>query len=200
MWRAMPTTTTMHNFLACRGFSTLPLESCSISWQICKAMWPQIQTCCLTPKTLKRIGLATYDSYITIATTTNVLSHASKNQKNKSKEQQANQLKSHRSPPCRFDFFHVVSILTDKLTKIRRRGKDVVDQPYIVNTTARNQFGLAALERAQPFSSASSDVGLPTMRCNNDFKYMPRGFADDQALVDSFRCGVEQLAACFQKL
>ena len=125
-----------------------------------------------------------------------------KNQKNKSKEQQANQLKSHRSPPCRFDFFHVVilKILTDKLTKIRRRGKDIVDQPYIVSTTARNQFGLAALERPQPFSSASSDVGLPTMRCNNDFKYMPRGFADARALVDSFRCGVEQLAACFQKL
>ena len=30
---------------------------------------------------------------------------------------------------------------------------------------------------------------------------MPRGFpADVQALVESFRCGVEQLAACFQKL
>ena len=29
-----------------------------------------------------------------------------KNQKNKSKEQQARQLKSHRAPPCRFDFFH----------------------------------------------------------------------------------------------
>ena len=75
-----------------------------------------------------------------------------------------------------------------------------MDKPYIVNTTARNQFGLPALERPQPFSSASSDVGLPTMRCNNDFKYMPRGFADAGALVDSFRCGVEQLAACFQKL
>ena len=65
-------------------------------------------------------------------------------QKNKSKEQQANQLKSHRSPPCRFDFFHVVilKIFTAKLTKIRRRGKDIVHQPYILSTTARNQFQL----------------------------------------------------------
>ena len=78
-----------------------------------------------------------------------------KNQKNKSKEQKANQLKSHRSPPCRFDFFHVVILksLTDKITKIRRRGKEIVDKPYIVNTTARNQFGLVALERPQPFRS-----------------------------------------------
>ena len=29
---------------------------------------------------------------------------------------------------------------------------------------------------------------------------MPRGFADAGALVDSFRCDVEQLVACFQKL
>ena len=29
---------------------------------------------------------------------------------------------------------------------------------------------------------------------------MPRGFADAQALVDAFRCGVEQLAACFPKV
>ena len=29
---------------------------------------------------------------------------------------------------------------------------------------------------------------------------MPRGFADAGALVDSFRCSVEQLAACFHKL
>ena len=126
-----------------------------------------------------------------------------KNQKNKSKEQQADQLKSHRTPPCRFDFFHVVilKILIDKLTKIRRRGKDIVVTPSIVCATARNQFGLVALERPQPFRGASSDVGLATMRCNNDFRYMPRGFpADVQALVESFRCDVEQLAACFQKL
>ena len=36
------------------------------------------------------------------------------------------------------------------------------------------------------------------MRCNNDFKYMPRGFPDTGDLADLFRCGVEQLAACFR--
>ena len=104
--------------------------------------------------------------------------------------------------PCRFDFFHIVilKIHIDKLTKVRRRGKEIVETPHILSTTARNQFGLAALERPQPFGSASSDIGLATMRCNNDFRYMPRGFADPEALVDSFRCDIKQLPACFQKL
>ena len=114
---------------------------------------------------------------------------------NKSKEQVANQLKSHRAPPCRFDFFHIVAlkIHVDKLTKIRRRGKEIVDHPHILSTTARNQFGLVALERPQPFRSASSDVGLATMRCNNDFRYMPRGFADARALVDTFH---QRICSC----
>ena len=68
-----------------------------------------------------------------------------------------------------------------------------------METTARNTFGEVALERPQPFRSASSDLGLATMRCNNDFKFMPRGFADLKALVDAFRCDVKQLVACFQK-
>ena len=125
-----------------------------------------------------------------------------KNQKKKSKEQQAEQLKSQRAPPCRFDFFHVVilKIHIDRLTKIRRRGKEIVKHPDILSTTARNQFGLVALERPQPFRSASSDVGLATLRCNNDFKFMPRGFPDAGVLVDLFRCDVEQLVACFQRL
>jgi hypothetical protein len=38
------------------------------------------------------------------------------------------------------------------------------------------------------------------MRCNNDFKFMPRGFPDTGALLDAFRCSTHQLAACFQKL
>ena len=38
---------------------------------------------------------------------------------------QAEQLKSHRAPPCRFDFFHIVhlKILIDKLTKIEGAAK-----------------------------------------------------------------------------
>ena len=77
-----------------------------------------------------------------------------KNQKKMTKEQQADQLKSNRARPCRFDFFHIVllKILIDKLTKIRRRGKEIVNVPYIMNTTARNKFGEVALERPQPLS------------------------------------------------
>ena len=124
-----------------------------------------------------------------------------KNVKRKTKEQLAKLLKANRAPPCRFDFFHVLTLtVQDKLTKIRRRGKEIVDQPHILSTTSRNQFGLVALERPQPFRSASTDCGLATLRCNNDFRFMPRGFANSAALADSFRCDLEQLAACFQDL
>ena len=38
------------------------------------------------------------------------------------------------------------------------------------------------------------------MRCNNDSRYMAKGFPDSSALEESFRCDVEQLAACFRSL
>ena len=86
---------------------------------------------------------------------------------------------SEKVPPCRFDFFHTVTLtVAEKLKQIRRRGKEIVDVPCILSTTLRNQFGLVALERPQPFRSAFSDCGVAALRCNNDFKFMPRGFAN----------------------
>ena len=114
--------------------------------------------------------------------------------------------KTRNAPPCRFHFFHIIELLLcgddgkEKLTKIRRRGKEVAHTPRIVKTTERNQFGLVDVERPQPFRSASSDVGLAVLRCNNDMKYMPRGFADARDLADLFRCDASQLAACFRAL
>lgn len=115
-------------------------------------------------------------------------------------EELAQLLKATRAPPCRFDFFHTVMLtIADKSTKIRRRGKEIVDRPYILSTTSRNQFGSVALERPQPFRSASSDCGLAALRCNNDFRFMPRGFANSDALQEAFRCDGSTLAACFRK-
>ncbi len=46
-----------------------------------------------------------------------------KNQKKKTLEQLAKQLRSNRAPSCRFHFHHIVLLLVEeKLTKIRRRG------------------------------------------------------------------------------
>jgi hypothetical protein len=46
---------------------------------------------------------------------------------------------------------HVRRIGEDKLRKARRRGRDLVDKPYITATNDRNEFGLTQVERPQPF-------------------------------------------------
>ena len=110
-------------------------------------------------------------------------------------------LKTNRAPPCRFQFYHIVRLLLeDKMMKIRRRCKYIVDTPHILSTTCRNEFGSVALERPQPFRWASSDCSLVSLRCNNDFRFMPKGFADSSALSQSFRCDVSQLPACFRTM
>ena len=98
-----------------------------------------------------------------------------KNVKKKTKEELAKMLKASRAPPCRFDFFRIVLLqLRNKMQRSRRRGKEVVEAPFIINAAARNQFGSVALERPQPFGSASSDCGLATLRCNSDYRYMAK--------------------------
>ena len=124
-----------------------------------------------------------------------------KNVKIRSKMEKAKMLKNNRAPPCRFEFYHIVNIEIDgKNTKIRRRGKEIVRHPFINNTTARNQLGSVVLERPHPFRSPSTDCGLVTLRSNNDFRYMPKGFPDIKDLEESFRCDVTQLTACFRSL
>ena len=124
-----------------------------------------------------------------------------KNVKTKTKAELTKMLRASRAPPCRFDFWHIVLLqLLDKTVRFRRRGKDIIDAPFITNATARNRFGSVVMERPQPFASASSDCGLATLRCNNDYKYMPNGFPPDTELDQVFRCDVSQLAACFRSM
>ena len=117
------------------------------------------------------------------------------------KDELANMLKKNRAPPCRFEFWRIVSLqVHNKAHRFRRRGKAIVDKPFIIGSTARTQFGSVVPERPHPFGAASSDCGLAALRCNNDYKYMPKGFPPATELDQAFRCDVSQLAACFRSM
>ena len=122
-----------------------------------------------------------------------------KNVKKKTAQDLAKLLRSNRAPPMPF-LFHTHSRIGvgKQKKKIRRRGKEIVGAPHILSTTVRNEVGSVALERPQPFKSASSDCSLAVLRCNNGFRYMPKGLPDPSALSRSFRCDVSHLAACFR--
>ena len=110
-----------------------------------------------------------------------------KHVKKKTKEELAKMLNASHAPPCRFDFFRIVLLqLRNTTQRIRRRGKDIVEAPFIINAAAMNQFGSVALERPQPFGSASSDCGLAALRCNNDYRYMAKGFPLEAELSQAF--------------
>ena len=66
-------------------------------------------------------------------------------------------------PTCRFWFFRILSLkkLVDgvlKLRRVRRRGKPLVEEPYIETSADRNEQYRCKVKRAHPFRSASSDV------------------------------------------
>jgi len=75
--------------------------------------------------------------------------------------------------------------VAETITKrIRRRGRKLVETPYIASTNDRNEFCKVILQRDTPFRSASTDVGHNWGRCNIDFQFMPRTLDPDQ-LVES---------------
>lgn len=122
-----------------------------------------------------------------------------KNVKDKTKEDLAKTLKGNRVQPCRFKFYHEYQVSRgDKVVKVRRRGKDIVGEPFIVSSAARNQLGSVALERPHPFRSASTDCGCACLRCNNDFRFIVKGFPESNSLDEAFRCRPSRLAAMFQ--
>ena len=124
-----------------------------------------------------------------------------KNMKKKSGEEMARMLKVNRAPPCRFGICHTVTFdLGGKRVKIRRRGKEIVKEAYIRSSTSRNELGSVAFECPQPFRTASNDCILVTIRCNNDWRDMRRGFPQQGVLEEVFRCDVAQLVACFKSV
>jgi hypothetical protein len=85
-----------------------------------------------------------------------------KNTKNKMEALQ-NLKKRNSVPTCRFWFFRILSLqkLVDgilKLRRVRRRGKPLVEEPYIETDANRNEQYRCKVKRAHPFRSASSDV------------------------------------------
>jgi hypothetical protein len=117
-------------------------------------------------------------------------------------EEKKNVLKSNKVPPCRFWFLHVVAFtmwdgMKDVMKCIRRRGKNVVEEPDICSTNEHNEYGLVEPERPQPFRSPSSDVMCNGDRGNDDFRIMARGFPMHENIEKHIRCDAQSLARCF---
>ena len=82
-------------------------------------------------------------------------------------------LKSHKVPSCRFWFFRVVSVRTERgLRRVRRRGKPLLQKPCICDTDERNQEHRCLVKREQPFRSTTNDVCQVCDRCNVDFQFL----------------------------
>ena len=100
--------------------------------------------------------------------------------KNQCKEAAENAIRKGKVVLCRFFFFHIKVFSVDDeagnptTKRIRRRGKALVEEPYIAITNERNEFCKPILQRDTPFRSASTDVGQNWGRCNVDFQFMPR--------------------------
>ena len=83
-------------------------------------------------------------------------------------------LRSNKCPSCRFWFFRVKKLQTKQGVKqVRRRGKPLVQQPYIEETDDRNDEFRCKVKRGTPFRSTSNDVGQVSDRCNLDFQFLP---------------------------
>ena len=130
-------------------------------------------------------------------------SHTCVKHQKKSEEEKKEMLKRSKAPPCRFWFFRVIVLtvwdgMKDKIRRFRRRGKPLVDTPFVHSTNERNEYGLAEVERLMPFRSASQDVKLAALRCNNDFRFMARGFPP--TTHGSHQSGAEQPAVVEHEL
>ena len=91
-------------------------------------------------------------------------------------------LRSHKVPSCRFWYFRLKRI-NGKMR--RRRGKPLVETPFIADTDDRNQEFRCQVRREQPFRSTSNDVAQVTDRCNVDFQFLfcaPPAPPDDEGL------------------
>jgi hypothetical protein len=82
--------------------------------------------------------------------------------------------------------FKALAGIAETITKrIRRRGRKLVETPYIASTNERDEFCKPILQRDTPVRSASTDVGQNWARCNVDFQFMPRTLDPDQFLESS---------------
>ena len=68
-------------------------------------------------------------------------------------------LQSNKCPSCRFWFFRIKEVKSEKgLKRLRRRGKPLVAAPFIEEADDRNDEFRVKVVREQPFRSTSNDV------------------------------------------
>ena len=60
--------------------------------------------------------------------------------------------------------------MLDKVKKLLRRGKELVQKACVYKTNARNEYGRVQVVRKHPFRSTSTDVGQVFGRCNMDIQ------------------------------
>ena len=76
-------------------------------------------------------------------------------------------LRSSRTLSCRFWFFRIKQPrLGSRIKRVRRRGKPLVQTPFIDFSDDRNQRCRCQVKRDQPFRSSSNDVSQVTDGCN----------------------------------
>ena len=107
---------------------------------------------------------------------------------------------------CRFLFVRVVELkVLDKIKKVLRRGKELVEKACVYKTNARNEYGRVQVVRKHPFRSTSTDVGQVFGRCNIDIqrndRIVPGEISDTCELAPvTFFYGHQKLSAASRYL
>jgi len=100
------------------------------------------------------------------------------------KKGQQSQANKPQASVCRFYFFMVLAFnvfdgVRSAATKILRRGKRLVFEPFIARTNERNEYGRGVVERTHPFVSSTSDLLQAALQCNNDLQFMDRAVPEE---------------------
>ena len=81
---------------------------------------------------------------------------------------------------CRFRYFRYVALTIAAMIRyVVRRGRDLVQQPYVATGNDENEYGKAIVERSSPTRSSSQDVLQATVRSNADYQYQKRAVPEE---------------------
>ena len=81
---------------------------------------------------------------------------------------------------CRFLFVRIVEMkLSDKIKKVLRRGKALLQKACVCRSNIRNEYGRVGVVRRHPFRSTSNDVLQAFGRCNVDIQRNDRVVPSD---------------------
>ena len=81
---------------------------------------------------------------------------------------------------CRFLFVRIVEFkVLDKMKRVLRRGKELVEKAGVCSSNTRNEYGRVQVVRRHPFRSTSNDVCQAFARCNIDVQRNDRVVPED---------------------